>query len=101
MASLNGDRPYVRQRPRCLEHCALIAARSRLERLTPNRQHRWMPDHPEWYRAWRHDELAHQDRMARNPRYRRREQAKRIVGDALLVGATVVMFGALLGSLAS
>ena len=78
----------------------IIAARSRLERLVPSGQHRWMPDHSEWYRAWRHDELTREDREARDPRYHRHEQAKRIVGDALLVGATVVMFGALFNSFA-
>ena len=47
-----------------------------------------MPDQP-WYRAWRHEELAREKRLAADERYRRRERAKRIVGDALLVGAIV------------
>ena len=47
-----------------------------------------MPDQ-EWYRSWRHDELALDEREAHDARFRRREAAKRIIGDLCIVGAIV------------
>ena len=46
-----------------------------------------MPE--EWYRAWRHEERDREEREARDVRFRRREAAKRIIGDLLIVGAIV------------
>ena len=48
-----------------------------------------MPE--EWYRTWRHEDRDREERAARDARFRRREAAKRVIGDAMLIGA-IVMF---------
>ena len=42
---------------------------------------------PEWYRAWRHEERARDQRLAINARADRIDRAKRIIGDLMLLGA--------------
>lgn len=43
----------------------------------------------EWYRAWRHEERAREQRAALDRGFRRREAAKRVMGGIALVGAIV------------
>jgi hypothetical protein len=43
-----------------------------------------------WYRSLGHDEPVCLERTGRDARYRKRENIKRVVGDAFIVGAVVV-----------
>ena len=46
----------------------------------------------EWYRAWAHEQRENERRAAVDARFRRREAIKRVLGEAMLVGAIVMFF---------